>query len=30
MAAIIDEDFGCIPSIDVDYNNHSIGMREGG
>jgi hypothetical protein len=28
LAAVVDEDFGDIPSIDVDSMDRSIGMRE--
>jgi hypothetical protein len=30
LATIIDEDFGYIPSVDVDCNDHGIGVREWG
>jgi hypothetical protein len=28
LATIIDEDFGDIPSVDVDGDNHGVGMWE--
>ncbi len=28
LAAIVDEDFGDVPSIDVDGDDHGVGMLE--